>query len=50
MGMIRIDRGLLKMAERQGRYERTRRKGESNQTSDGAVESDMGTAGNDVNN
>jgi hypothetical protein len=45
MGMIRIDKGLLKMVERQGRYEGTRREGESNQRSDAAVESDMGQRG-----
>ena len=38
------------MVERQGRHEGSGREGGSNQTSDAAVESDKGTAGNDVNN
>jgi hypothetical protein len=50
MGRIRIDRGLLKMVRRQGQREGARRERESNQTSDAVVESDSGTAGNDIDN
>lgn len=50
MGVIRIDRELQEMVGRQGLYERRRREGESNQISDAAVESDVGTAVNDAKN
>lgn len=38
------------MVRRQGQREGARREGESNQTSYALVESDKGTAGNDINN